>query len=86
MSESELNELGYLLLRRGERDGSLLVLGTAAELFPESWNAHDSYGEALAEAGDTTAAIKAYERSLQLNAQNAGGRRALARLQAAANE
>lgn len=78
--ESELNDVGYALLRSGEAAGAVLVLGAAATAFPDSWNAHDSHGEALAVAGDTAAAIRAYERSLQLNPSSAGGRRALDRL------
>lgn len=83
--ESELNDVGYALLGSGETAGAVLVLGAAATAFPDSWNAHDSHGEALAVAGDTAAAIRAYERSLQLNPSSAGGRRALERLRAGRN-
>ena len=51
---------------------------------PESWNVHDSLGEALAADGQTALAIKAYERSLELNPGNTGGADALKKLRAAA--
>ena len=49
---------------------------------PGSWNVYDSLGEALAADGQTEQAIKAYERSLELNPKNAGGAEALKRLRA----
>ena len=44
----------------------------------------DSLGEAYATDGNTSLAIQAYERSLQLNPANTGGAEALKKLRAAA--
>jgi tetratricopeptide (TPR) repeat protein len=56
---------------------ALEVFRTNTELFPRSWNAYDSYGEALRKAGRVGEAIRIYERSLELNPGNEGGRKAL---------
>ena len=40
------------------------------ELYPDSWNPYDSYGESLLEVGDTINGIKAYAKSLELNPDN----------------
>ena len=49
-------------------------------IFPESWNAWDSLGEAYVTRGDEDLAIETYEKSLELNPQNANGREVLERL------
>ncbi len=85
LDEGELNVIGYDLLSPGDpyRFGLSPKLGAALETFrtnlarhPQSWNAHDSYGEALRKAGRRQEAIAMYRRSLELH-ENAGGRRAL---------
>ncbi|MEM1117499.1 MAG: serine hydrolase [Bacteroidota bacterium] len=80
LGEATINNVGYQLL-----GGDALALALAAfevnvAAFPESWNAHDSLGEALAAAGRTEAAVAAYEQSVALNPNNTGGREALERL------
>jgi CubicO group peptidase (beta-lactamase class C family) len=47
------------------------------ELFPESWNVYDSYGEALVVVGRKEEAIKMYRKSIELNPKNEGGKKAL---------
>ena len=42
---------------------------------PDSWNVHDSLGEAYEADGNTERAIEAYERSLKLNPENTVARR-----------
>ena len=49
-------------------------------LYPQSWNAYDSLGEAYAAAGQKDLAIHNYERSLSLNPKNEAGTAALAKL------
>ena len=50
------------------------------KLFPASWNAYDSLGEAYAAAGQKDLAIQNYEKSVQLNPKNDNGKAALAKL------
>ena len=49
--EAEFNSLGYQLLQDKQVDAALFVFEQASRLFPGSWNAFDSLGEALAQAG-----------------------------------
>jgi tetratricopeptide (TPR) repeat protein len=50
------------------------------ELFPGSWNAYDSYGEALLANGQKAEAIKMYKKSLELNPKNDNGKKILEKL------
>ena len=49
--------------------------------YPESANAHDSLGEALAANGEREAAIASYRRSLRLDPSNDNATTMLERLQ-----
>ena len=40
------------------------------EAYPDSWNVHDSLGEAYMEAGQTGLAIQSYEKALEINPDN----------------
>jgi CubicO group peptidase (beta-lactamase class C family) len=82
LSEETVNAIGYALLRERKLDEAVRVFRQNVTDHPESWNAHDSLGEALAAAGDTAGAIEAYERSLARNPANAGGAAVLRRLRA----
>jgi hypothetical protein len=84
LGEETVNSIGYALLRDGKVQDAVTVFEWNAEDHPESWNAHDSLGEALAAAGESARAIKAYERSVELNPANAGGVEALKRLRSGA--
>lgn len=79
LSEALLNRVGYDLLGRGLPREAVVVLRRNAELYPQSWNVHDSLGEALAAAGDQAAATASYRRSLELNPDNGNARRWLDR-------
>jgi tetratricopeptide (TPR) repeat protein len=91
LDEDEMNSLGYDLM--GDSNDyhfpeehhlaeAVEVLRTNTELFPQSWNACDSYGEALGKAGRTEEAVAMYKRSLELNAKNDGARKALSDMSA----
>jgi Flp pilus assembly protein TadD len=56
------------------------VLKLNVRLYPQSWNAYDSLGEAYVRAGDKVLAIQNYEKSVQLNPKNENGIAALAKL------
>lgn len=50
------------------------------KLFPDYWNSYDSLADALARTGETEAAIKMYQKSIELNPDNEGGKKALQKL------
>jgi len=67
-------------LQRGKLDEAIAIFALNVEAFPEGFNAYDSLGEAYAAAGRRAEAIAAYQRSVELNPDNANGVAALARL------
>ena len=69
--EWDVNTLGYRLLRSDAAAEAIEVFKQYIELYPESSNAYDSLGEAYNVHGDTELAISNYERSLELNPDNA---------------
>ena len=79
--DSELNLLGYELLRRGEKPQAIEVFKLNLEAFPNSWAMYDSLAEAYLADGNNELATKNYRRSVELNPDNSGGREALKRLE-----
>ena len=79
--ETGLNQLGYEQLKSGHIPQALAVFQLVIRLYPTSWNAYDSLGEAYRNAGNKPQAIASYEKSLQLNPGNINGAKALADLQ-----
>ncbi|MHB8079814.1 MAG: MBL fold metallo-hydrolase [Candidatus Krumholzibacteriia bacterium] len=75
--EPSLNGVAYWLMQIGMVGKATEVFRLNVELFPQSWNAHDSLAEGLLTAGDREGAIASYERSLQLNPDNGNGRQML---------
>jgi len=73
ISEGEINQLGYVLLRLKKLDDAIEVFTQNTEDHPESWNVWDSLAEAFADKGNKDLAIKYYEKSLQLNPDNTNG-------------
>jgi CubicO group peptidase (beta-lactamase class C family) len=71
-SEWHLNRLGYTVLLT-DKISAIKIFKFITDIFPESWNAWDSYGEGLAFAGMKAEAIIAYEKSIALNPENRGG-------------
>lgn len=90
VDEEELNALGYdfmgapspyhLPITRNYED-ALQVFKINTELFPESWNVYDSYGEALRATGRREDAIRTYQKSLELKPDSQNGLRMLKKLQ-----
>ncbi|WP_262694740.1 serine hydrolase [Kordiimonas aquimaris] len=70
-SEALLNRIGYSLLGLERMKDALAVLSLAAEVFPQSPNAHDSLGEALLASGDRDGALVEYRKVLSLDPDNA---------------
>lgn len=86
LREAEMNNAGYALLEARRVADAIALFRLNVEAFPKSANAHDSLGEALATNGDTKRAIESYERSVELDPANAGGKAALERLKKKASK
>ena len=65
-TETDLNQAGYQLLAAKKMDEAIKVFQTNVDHHPDSWNAQDSLGEALAAKGDKPGAIAAYTKALAL--------------------
>jgi len=68
--ENALNSLGYALLRTDAVDPAVALFRYVTPVYPDSWNAWDSLGEAQLAAGDTLAGRRSYAQSLRLNPDN----------------
>jgi predicted TPR repeat methyltransferase len=76
--ETSSAKLGYrLLYDKKDVRAAIEIFIRNAEAFPKSFNVWDSLGEAHYRAGNVDEAIKNYEKSLQLNPKNEGGKRML---------
>jgi len=64
LDESELNNLGYALIRAGKPQQALRILQLNVAAFPKSSNASDSLAEAYLDAGDKAQAIANYRLAL----------------------
>lgn len=81
--EQELNNAGYELLQAGKTKEAIEIFKLNVEAYPQGFNTYDSLGEAYMKNGDNELAIQNYKKSLELNPQNVGATRALARLNGA---
>ncbi len=85
LNEDDMNELGLRLLYEASFSGhdelALEVLKLNTLFFSQSFNTYDSYGEALSKTGKKEEAIFMYKKSLELNPNNEGGKKALEELQ-----
>jgi hypothetical protein len=77
LPETYLNSVGYRLLSAKKTNEAIAVFRLNTVLYPNSWNAYDSLGEACAGAGLRDQAIACYRRSLAINPQNVGAQRFL---------
>ncbi|SFD86273.1 CubicO group peptidase, beta-lactamase class C family [Chitinophaga sp. CF118] len=89
LSEDEMNLIGYDFMGGSNNPNpykfpeehkyqeALETLKINAELFPNSWNAYDSYGEILLQVGQKETAIKMYKKSIELNPNNTAGQKIL---------
>ncbi|KPJ87448.1 MAG: hypothetical protein AMS18_14600, partial [Gemmatimonas sp. SG8_17] len=75
-----LNSLGYRLLRADRLQDAIAVFELNVAEYPDASNPYDSLGEAYLAAGDTARAIVNYERSVELNPDNANGIAVLERI------
>jgi tetratricopeptide (TPR) repeat protein len=80
LSENELNDLGYQVLRRGSADAAIAIFRHVTQRFPASGNAWDSLGEAQLAAGQRDAAIASYRTALERNPNQGSAAAALGAL------
>jgi len=79
-TESDLNDWAYRMMSNGQNKEALQIFKLNVLLYPESWNVYDSYGESLLKEGQKEEAIKMYQKSVEMNPNNQGGKKALERL------
>jgi len=77
LTEDGMNVMAYQLMWNGMDDKAIEAFRTNLDLFPGSWNSYDSYGEILLKTGKKEEAIKMYQRSIELNPKNEGGKKVL---------
>jgi tetratricopeptide (TPR) repeat protein len=70
--ESELNNLGYDLIRAKKLKDAIRIFQLNVDAYPQSGNVYDSLGEAYMDDGDKPLAIANYQKSLELNPKNGG--------------
>jgi C-terminal processing protease CtpA/Prc len=70
IDESSLTFLGYDYLHQNRTLLSITVFKYCVKMYPDSYNAYDSLGEAYMVAGQKELAIENYEKSLKLNPKN----------------
>jgi 3-oxoadipate enol-lactonase len=70
-SEDRLNRTAYQLLRSGRTSDAIELFALNVLAYPDSWNVYDSLAEAELVHGDTELAIQHYEKSIELNPENA---------------
>jgi hypothetical protein len=72
-----MNRLGYVYLRKGEISAALQLFRLNVNLFPQSYNVYDSYGESLMVNDQIELAIENYKKSLELNPNNQNAERVI---------
>lgn len=78
---NELNTLGYVLLKAGEIDKAIFTFELNTYIFRYEPNVYDSYGEALALAGQVEEAKKQYQKVLDMDPENDNARQQLMALE-----
>lgn len=79
-AESELNSLGYYLMRDNKIQDATRIFLLNTEEYPQSGNTHDSLGEVYMKAGKKELAIASYKRSLELDPANGNAREMIRKL------
>lgn len=75
--EAELNNWGYRMMSENDIKNASEIFKLNVYLFPNSWNAYDSYGEALLKLGNKSQAAIMYRKSIDLNPDNEYGKKVL---------
>ena len=80
LSESGINQFGYAVMGKEHLKEALSIFKLNTELYPNGFNTFDSYAECFLTLGDTINAIKNYQKSLDLNPENANAKKVLSEL------
>ncbi len=78
--EQGVNAVGYALMRSQRAERALEVFELNTRVFPDAFNTWDSLGEAHMALGNDEEAIRAFERSLELNPDNTNARTMIDRI------
>lgn len=79
--EEFINTMGIILLNQMRKiDTAIEVFKLNVSNYPKSFNAYDSLADAYMVKGDTTSAVKNYEKSLELNPENQNAKEQLQKL------
>lgn len=70
VSELGINAFGYALMQQGHDDDAVSIFKLNMELYPNSWNTYDSYGDILLKLKRNEEAAKAFKKSIELNPGN----------------
>jgi tetratricopeptide (TPR) repeat protein len=62
-------------------DVALAIFEINTKLFPNAWNAHNSYGEALRKKARLKESLASFQKSVQLNPENQFGVNAISELE-----
>ncbi len=81
LRETWFNHFGYNLMNEGKEEEACKIFQLNKELYPNSYNTFDSYGECLLKLGDMEDAIIAYKKSLELNPKNENAEKVLSELE-----
>lgn len=79
-TEHNANMHGYHYLSKGETQKAIEIFKLNVLAYPESFNTHDSLGEAYMKAKQWDLASKHYRRSLALNPENENGKKMLEKI------
>ena len=80
-TENQLNNFGYQLLQRNKLLAAVEVMKLNVIEYPESGNAYDSLGEVYLANGQKKLALASYEKSLELEPENANAKKVIEQLQ-----
>ena len=81
VNEGQMNRIGYQLLGLNRVKDAIEVLKLNVADYPTSSNTYDSLGEAYMKDGNKELAIRNYQRSIELDPNNANGIETLKKLQ-----
>jgi len=78
IDEEQINIMGYeYLIHQQNAEMAILLFSYNTKMFPDSFNAFDSLGEAYLKQGNKKLAQQQYKKSLQLNPTNSNAQRVL---------
>lgn len=78
--ESELNTLGYKLLRTNKVEEAIEIFKLNVREYPEAYNTYDSLAEAYLISGQKELAITNYAKSFELNPKNTNAKNMITKL------